>query len=64
MHNLSLYYGLVDAKIRASDKDLPVTGNTRETHSDIKLMPYDGKWGYILNQLSDQRLAFLKSFGR
>ena len=50
--------------IGASDKDLPVTGNTRETHSDIKLMPYDGKWGYILNQLSDQRLAFLKSFGR
>ena len=24
MNNLSSYYGLVDAKIRASDKDLPV----------------------------------------
>ena len=24
MNNLSLYCGLVDAKIRASDKDLPV----------------------------------------
>jgi hypothetical protein len=25
MNNLSSYYGLVDAKIRASDKDLPVS---------------------------------------
>ena len=25
MNNLSSYYGLVDTKIRASDKDLPVT---------------------------------------
>ena len=25
MNNLSSYFGLVDAKIRASDKDLPVT---------------------------------------
>ena len=25
MNNLLSYYGLVDAKIRASDKDLPVT---------------------------------------
>ena len=30
--------------IRASDKDLPVTGNTRETHSDITIchMMVDG----------------------
>ena len=27
MNNLSSYCGLVDAKIRASDKDLPVTNN-------------------------------------
>ena len=26
MNNLSSYFGLVDAKIRASDKDLPVIG--------------------------------------
>ena len=38
------YCGLVDAKLRASDKDLPVTGNTRETHSDITIchMMVDG----------------------
>ena len=30
MNNLSSYFGLVDAKIRASDKDLPVH-KTRKT---------------------------------
>ena len=29
MNNMSSYYGLVNAKIRASDKDLPVTRNKR-----------------------------------
>ena len=32
MNNLSSYYGLVDAKIRASVKDLPVVG-PRPTHA-------------------------------
>ena len=37
MNNLSSYCGLVDAKIRASDKDLPVQAEP------------DGQWKYILN---------------
>ena len=35
MNNLSSYYGLVDAKIRASDKDLAVPGdNPRHSTKD------------------------------
>ena len=30
MKNLSSYCGLVDAKIRASDRDLPVLGNRKK----------------------------------
>ena len=39
MNNLSSYYGLLDAKIRASDKDLPIQQAikyTRERKHDKK----------------------------
>ena len=36
MNNLSLYCGLVDAKIRASDQDLPVPGMEKlEEKTDV-----------------------------
>ena len=37
MNNLSSYYGLVDAKIRASDKDLPVSGTLTQGYKDYSL---------------------------
>ena len=36
MKNLSSYCGLVDAKIRASDKDLPVPNPLRFTYQNLK----------------------------
>ena len=43
MNNLSSYRGLVGAKIRASDKDLPVNdpNNERETYPEIRWCHYD-----------------------
>ena len=35
MNNISSYCGLVDAKIKASDKDLPVLVNERLFSKDI-----------------------------
>ena len=50
MNNLSSYCGLVDAKIRASDKDLPVT-DSRMRASDTDLpVPYKNtKEIYLIN---------------
>ena len=43
MNNLKSYCGLVDAKIRASDKDLPVSTEAVELlsfDSDLALFPF------------------------
>ena len=40
MNNLSSYCGLVDAKIRASDKDLPVIG-TQNSGSNFLFVDFD-----------------------
>ena len=48
MNNLSSYRGLVDAKIRASDKDLPVIGTY--TYSNLILsFSKNHKWNEILS---------------
>ena len=53
MNNLSSYSGLVDAKIRASDKDLPVT-----VRIAISTGPISCLWnGKPLKVLSDTRRA-------
>ena len=36
MNNLSSYCGLVDAKIRASDKDLPVTNKLEQLEFELE----------------------------
>ena len=41
MNNLSSYCGFVDAKIRASDKDLPVLASIQEANS-MQLYPIQG----------------------
>ena len=51
MNNLSSYCGLVDAKIRASDKDLPVQGlnlNAAPTEEDYY---YNDEYDYDLEDL-------------
>ena len=48
MNNLSSYYGLVDAKIRASDKDLPVQ------------RVRDGKTIKDIQKLTGAEILFLK----
>ena len=45
MNNLSSYCGLVDAKIRASDKDLPVLLSTYNKHtSDLNVVKVRTFW--------------------
>ena len=54
MNNMSSYYGLVDAKIRVSDKDLPVMGHLQTKYIDkfwLLLATYPPKWGYEAAQL-------------
>ena len=44
INNLLSYCGLVDAKIRASDKDLPVLGKTQ----NLTMRPYpEGMYGFF-----------------
>ena len=50
MNNLSSCYGLVDAKIRASDNDLPVRGHFLTTYVD-----------QILFIIRERKVGFLKS---
>ena len=57
MNNLSSYCGLVDAKIRASDKDLPVLLTTEVSTGCLK-----GKsnliWGAIKMKMQYQRSSW------
>ena len=48
MNNLSSYSGLVDAKIRASDKDLPVTVKLKSELILIKFL-------YFINVIADTK---------
>ena len=43
MNNLSSYCGLLDAKIRSSDKDLPI--QTYQTYPNMELMPALSPYG-------------------
>ena len=60
MNNLSSYCGLVDTRISASDKDLPVTGSSLE--SNFKLFDYQRDSNYkiqLKNQSQCQKKCFL-----
>ena len=51
MNNLSLYYGLDDAKIRASDKDLPVSNINVVQSGTVKENPKISK--YVVFEVSN-----------
>ena len=69
MNNLSSYCGLADAKIRASDKDLPVplnlTGQNFQNHSDylMRFLPLC-KLGAQIHLRQLHSLSRLLSFDR
>ena len=50
--NLSSYCGLVDAKIRASDKDLPVPGSTNKINSE---------YGFVVQVVYCKNLSFMRA---
>ena len=55
MNNLLSYFGLVDAKIRASDKDLPVFSPPRSSmveETTALLSSLDGSCSFLLEALN------------
>ena len=62
MNNLLSYCGLVDAKIRASDKDLPVNNHStgyqgNNGKNSIKNHPWKHKFGgFLTNSMKQQSM--------
>ena len=59
MNNLSLYCGLVDAKIRASDKDLPVSCSPDPT-KNFEFCFHEFSCIFGLSEKANKRTSFFK----